>query len=40
MTQDQVLDEVFWHAAVALATDRIVDVRIGMARLLSLVCGA
>ena len=40
VAQDQVLEEVFWLAAISLAIDKIVDVRIGMARLLSLVCGA
>ncbi|KAH8117354.1 ARM repeat-containing protein [Phellopilus nigrolimitatus] len=35
---ERIMDESFWQAALALASDKIVDVRIGVARLLSIVC--
>ncbi|EJD05837.1 ARM repeat-containing protein [Fomitiporia mediterranea MF3/22] len=35
---DRFMDDVFWQAAVKLASDKITDVRIGMARLLGIIC--
>ena len=36
---EEMMDDVDWQSVVELASDKIVDVRIGVARLVGVICG-